>query len=328
MKDLDLGPWTHDHVFGQDQRRSGEARTIRVIVLAALMMVLEIGAGIVFGSMALLADGLHMASHTAALGISVFAYVYARKHARDERFSFGTGKVNSLGGFTGAILLAVFALLMVFESVHRLFAPVAIAYDQAIAVAVIGLAVNAVSALMLGGGGDGEAHSHGHSHTHSHSHSHSHSDSHDHDHVGGKDLNLRAAYLHVIADALTSVLAIFALLVAKYLGLVWMDPVMGVVGAVLVSRWSIGLLKSTSEVLLDHQVSEAKLDHIRKTIERETESRVADLHVWQIGPDHFAAELKVVARNPAPPDRYKHYVSAGLKVVHVSCEVHGMDTES
>jgi cation diffusion facilitator family transporter len=316
VKDLDLSPWTHDHVFGQDQRLGGEARTIRVILLTAFMMVVEIAAGIVYGSMALLADGLHMASHTAALGISVFAYIYARRHARDERFSFGTGKVNSLGGFTGAILLAVFALLMVYESVHRLFAPVPIAYDQAIGVAVVGLVVNAVSALMLAGGGN----AHGHSHSHSHSQGHSHG--HDHSGVGAKDHNLRAAYLHVIADALTSVLAIFALLAAKYQGLVWMDPVMGVVGAVLVARWSVGLLRSTSEVLLDHQVPEGKLNHIRETLERETGSRVADLHVWQIGPDHYAAELSVVSREPAPPDRYKHYVSAGLNVVHVSCEVH------
>ena len=325
VKDVDLTPWTHDHVFGQDERQGGEARTIRVILLTAFMMVLEIAAGIAFGSMALLADGLHMASHTAALGISVFAYVYARKHARDERFSFGTGKVNSLGGFTGAILLAVFALLMVWESVHRLFAPVEIAYNQAIGVAVIGLVVNAVSALMLGGG-DGHAHSHSHGHAHGHSHSHGHAHGHDHDHAGGRDLNLRAAYLHVIADALTSVLAIFALLAAKYQGLVWMDPVMGVVGAILVGRWSIGLLKSTSEVLLDHQVPEEKLGHIRESIERETDARVADLHVWQIGPDHYAAEVKVVSREPGPPDRYKHYVAAGLNVVHVSCEVHELSS--
>lgn len=318
VKDLDLSPWTHDHVFGQDERKGGEARTVRVILLTAFMMVVEIAAGIVYGSMALLADGLHMASHTAALGISVFAYVYARKHARDERFSFGTGKVNSLGGFTGAILLAVFALLMVYESIHRLFAPVPIAYNQAIGVAVIGLVVNAVSALMLAGSGDGNSHSHGHSHAHSHSHSHSH----DHGPVGAGDHNLRAAYLHVIADALTSVLAIVALLAAKYQGLVWMDPVMGVVGAVLVARWSFGLLGSTSQVLLDHQAPGGKIDHIRETIERETEARVADLHVWQIGPDHYAAELSVVSREPAPPDRYKHYVAAGLNIVHVSCEVH------
>tara|TARA_Y100001934_G_scaffold283424_2_gene403110 strand:- start:11082 stop:12104 length:1023 start_codon:yes stop_codon:yes gene_type:complete len=310
----DIERLKHDHVFGQDATRQGERRTLWVIVITAAMMVVEVVAGIAYGSIALLADGLHMASHAAALGISLFAYIYARKHSRDPRYSFGTGKVNSLGGFTGAVLLALFALLMVYESVERLVHPVEIAFNQAIAVAVIGLIVNALSALILGGGG-GDGHGHSHSHSHSHSHGHSHDgDSSDH--------NLRAAYLHVIADALTSLLAIFALLAAKYYGIIWMDPLMGIIGAILVSRWSIGLMKTTAAVLLDEQTSANKIDAIIKTIESKTSARVTDLHLWQIGPDLYAAELVVLAEHPKSADYYKQFVSAGLNVVHCACEIH------
>ena len=221
----DLG---HDHSFGQDKKRSGETRTVIVILLTASMMVIEIVAGLAFGSMALLADGLHMASHAAALSISAFAYYFARKRAHDRSFSFGTGKVNSLGGYTGAILLVIFALLMVSESIHRLITPVEISFNQAIGVAVLGLIVNGASVFILG---HEEHHHHGHDHGHDHGH---------HDH------NLRAAYLHVLADTLTSLLAIVALLAAKYYGWIWMDPVMGIVGAVLITKWSMGLLKQLS----------------------------------------------------------------------------------
>ena len=223
MHDDPLHLWEHDHIFGQDQMKSGEQRTLIVIAITATMMVFEIGAGLAFGSMALLADGLHMGSHTVALGITAFAYFYARKHAHDRRFSYGTGKVNALAGFSSAILLAVFALAMVWESVNRFFNPVEIIFNQAIAVAVIGLVVNALSVLILGHNDHEKDH-----HLSQHSHSHS-------------DHNLRAAYLHVLADALTSLLAIFALSAGKFFGLIWMDPLMGVVGAVLVSRWSWSL---------------------------------------------------------------------------------------
>ena len=219
------------HTFGQEQRRPGEARTLIVVILTAATMVLEIAAGMAYGSMALLADGLHMASHAAALGISMFAYVYARRHASDQRFSFGTGKVNSLAGFTGAILLAVFALAMAWESVDRLIAPVAIAFDQAILVAVLGLLVNGISVAILGHGHEDELHDRGQHHGHDPP-----------GHAGRHDHNLRAAYLHVLADALTSVLAIAALVSAKYFGLLWLDPAMGIVGAALIARWSIGLV--------------------------------------------------------------------------------------
>jgi len=268
--------WEHDHTFAQDKRRPGETKALIVIVVTAVMMVVEISSGILFGSMALLADGLHMASHAAALAITAFAYRYARRNAKNRQFSFGTGKVNALGGFTGAVLLAVFALIMGFESILRLFNPVAIVFDRAIAVAILGLIVNGASVFILGTN-DHHEHSHGHEHHH-------------HD-----DHNLKAAYLHVMADALTSVLAIVALLAAKYFGLVWMDPVMGVVGAVLVARWSYGLLANTSGVLLDKQAPQELQQQLKTLIEADDDSQLTDLHIWSIGPDIYSAQLTIVA---------------------------------
>jgi cation diffusion facilitator family transporter len=291
----------HDHSFGQDRVRAGERRTLLVIALTATMMVVEIVAGLHYGSMALLADGLHMASHTAALGISAFAYIYARRHARNAEFSFGTGKVNALGGFTGAILLALFALLMAWESIGRFLDPVVIAFDQAILVAVLGLAVNGASALILRGA------DHGHD---------------DHGHGHDDDHNLRSAYLHVIADAATSVLAIIALLAGKYLGAAWMDPAMGLVGAALITRWSVGLLLSTSAVLLDRQGPRELRERVRQSIEADRDSEVADLHLWCIGPGLYALVLTVEAREPATVDEYRARLPNGLGLAHVSIEVH------
>ncbi len=287
----------NSHSFGQEHKQPGETRTLIVIAVTAVMMGVEITTGIIFGSMALLADGLHMASHAAALSITALAYVYARRHAHDTRFSFGTGKVNALGGFTGAVLLAVFALMMAVESTVRLVNPVEIAFNQAIFVAVIGLVVNVLSMFILG---SHKSHGHGHH---------------------GHDQNLRSAYLHVLADALTSFLAIFALLAAKYFGLVWMDPVMGIIGAVLVSRWSVGLLRSSGRILLDHQAPEEILHKLRNTIEALPDTRVDDLHVWAIGPGMYAAILSVAARNPESPAYYKQLLTCELNLVHVSIEV-------
>lgn len=287
----------NSHSFGQEHKQPGETRTLIVIAVTAVMMGVEITTGIIFGSMALLADGLHMASHAAALSITALAYVYARRHAHDTRFSFGTGKVNALGGFTGAVLLAVFALMMAVESTVRLVNPVEIAFNQAIFVAVIGLVVNVLSMFILGGH---KSHGHGHH---------------------GHDQNLRSAYLHVLADALTSFLAIFALLAAKYFGLVWMDPVMGIIGAVLVSRWSVGLLRSSGRILLDHQAPEEILHKLRNTIEALPDTRVDDLHVWAIGPGMYAAVLSVVAGNTGSPAYYKQLLTCELNLVHVSIEV-------
>lgn len=302
--------WQHDHTFSQDQRRPGESRTLMVIAITALMMVVEIVAGVLFGSMALLADGLHMASHTAALGITAFAYIHVRRHARNRQYSFGTGKVNALGGFAGAILLAVFALIMGVESIVRLLNPVDIAFNQAILVATLGLLVNGVSVLILGG----EAPHHDHNHELSESHDHGHGHHHDH--------NLKSAYLHVAADALTSVLAIVALLSAKYFGLMWMDPVMGIVGAILVARWSYGLLGTTSAVLLDRQAPEELLREIRTLTEQDGDTRVTDLHVWSIGPEIYSAVIALVAHNPATVAEYKARLPDSLCLVHVSVEIH------
>jgi cation diffusion facilitator family transporter len=313
----DLTGWQHGHSFGQEVRRPGEGRTLLVIAITATMMVVEIVAGLAFASMALLADGLHMASHTAALGIAAFAYVYARRHATDPRYTFGTGKVNALGGFTGAVLLAAFAVFMAAGSIDRLVHPVAITFDYAIAVAVAGLIVNGVCAVILSGGRDAHGHGGG-EHAHDeHAHDEHAHDEHAHDH------NLRSAYLHVLADALTSVLAIVALLGAKYLGATWMDPAMGIVGAALVARWSVGLLRASGAVLLDRRAPRALRERIVTSIEADGDSRVADLHLWSIGPGVYAAEVSVVAHAPEAADEYKRRLPRGLGVEHLTVEVHG-----
>jgi cation diffusion facilitator family transporter len=304
--------WQHDHTFGQDRRKPGELRTFVVVLLTAATMVVEIAAGIVYGSMALLADGLHMASHATALAISLFAYIYARRNAHNDRFCFGTGKVNSLAGFTGAVLLALFALVMTWESLRRFVEPVPIAFNQALVVAVLGLLVNGVSVVILGGG-----HSHQHHEHPSDADEPSTSQHHDHKH----DHNLRSAYLHVLADALTSLLAIAALLSGKYFGLNWLDPVMGIVGAILVARWSLGLLASTSAVLLDHRAPVAIENTIRQSIETSGD-RLTDLHVWTVGPGVYCVVASVVSENPQPPEHYKSLLPKGVGLAHVTIEVH------
>lgn len=282
----------HEHVFGQDRPRPGERRTRIVIGLTAVTMLVEIAAGLRYGSMALLADGLHMASHTAALGISALAYAWVRRHAADPLFSFGAGKMNALAGFAGAVLLALFALLMAWESVERLVSPVPVAFGQAIAVAVLGLAVNAASALLL-----------------------THEEEHDHDH------NLRSAYLHVLADAFTSLLAIGALVGGALLGWRFLDPLMGVVGAVVVTRWSVGLLRESAHVLLDRQAPEPLLARIRAAVEARPGDRVADLHVWRISPDGWSAIVSVVSDDPLTPDGYRALLPEDLGLAHVNVEV-------
>lgn len=289
--------WNHEHSFGQDKKRSSETRTIIVILITASMMCIEIVAGLAYGSMALLADGLHMASHTAALSISAYAYYFARKRAHDRSFSFGTGKVNSLGGYTGAILLLIFALMMVYESIHRLLKPEDILYNQAILVAVIGLIVNGASMLILG---------------------------HDEHHHHGHDHNLRAAYLHVLADTLTSFLAIIALLAAKFYAWNWMDPIMGIIGAILITKWSIGLLKQSGNVLLDRQGP----DHLVKSVEKVIKSmpskpEIVDLHIWLIGPNIFSAAITVLANEEKCIGcLIKSEIKNISAIVHTTIEVH------
>ncbi len=292
----DLAAARHQHVFGEDRRKAGESRTQVVIALTAVTMVVEIAAGIAFGSMALLADGLHMASHATALAVTAFAYAFARRHAADPAFSFGTGKVNPLAGYTSAVLLVLFALLMVVESVQRFLAPVDIHFDQAIAVAVLGLVVNGLSVLILDAG-------RGHDHEH-------------HDH------NLRAAYLHVLADAVTSLLAIVALLAGKLAGAVWLDPAMGVVGAALVARWSWSLLCDTSRVLLDRQAPAAVLARLEQALVAAAEITVEDLHLWSVAPGRWVAVVAVTATAPVTPAELARAVPADLGIVHATFEIH------
>jgi cation diffusion facilitator family transporter len=294
-----LKKWQHSHDFVHIHKH-GERLTLYVVILTAITMVVEVVAGLIFGSMALLADGWHMSTHVAAFGITIFAYRYARKHANSPEFSFGTGKVNVLGGFASAIALVVVAFMMALESTERIFIPQEIHFNEAIAVAILGLIVNIVSALIL------QSH-----HTHSHEHHHHHH----HDH------NLRAAYFHVLADALTSLLAIMALFSGKLFGWEWMDPIMGIVGAVIITHWAYGLLKETSSILLDKQVEQEKLLAIKTAIEADSDNRLSDLHVWQVGPSHFAVIISLVTHDPKPPEYYKKLLNQIEGLSHISVEV-------
>jgi cation diffusion facilitator family transporter len=269
------------------------------------MMIIEIATGVIFGSIALLADGLHMASHATALTITAFAYIYARQQADNSDFSFGTGKVNALGGYTGAVLLAIFALIMVWESIDRLLNPVEIAFNQAIFVAILGLIINGASVFILGKQNEN-----------SHENNHPDKDSHEH-----HDHNLQAAYLHVLADALTSILAIFALLAGKFLGLNWMDPVMGFIGALLISRWSWGLIRTTSGILLDKQGSETIQKQILHILETDADTQVTDLHLWSIGPNLKSVIISLDTNFPQPPNYYKKQLLSKIKIAHLNVEV-------
>jgi len=318
-----IEPWTHDHTFGQDARRRGERPTLVVAILTIVTMVAEIVAGWAFGSMALLADGMHMGSHAMALGLSVFTYAYARRHAGNPRFTFGTGKVNALGAYTSAVVLVGFALVMAWESGLRFFNPVPIVFDWALAVAVVGLVINGVSALLLTGREAArEPYDRGHAGEHSTAETHGDHHRHDHHHHHQHDHNLRSAYLHVLADALTSVFAIVALLAGKYLGAVWLDPLMGIVGAVLVARWAWHLLRDTSGILLDQRADEHVRQHVRRAIEGEADNRLADLHVWSVGPGIYAAALSVVTHDPREPEHYRALLPTRLGIVHSTIEVH------
>lgn len=309
MQRTELEDWEHDHAFGTDHVYEGERRTRWVIVLTLVMMVAEIAAGSWFGSMALLADGWHMGTHAAALGVAAFAYAFARRRANDPRFSFGTGKVGALGGFASAVGLAVVALFVLVESVGRFMRPAAIQFDEAILVAVVGLVVNLVSALLLG---------HGHAHGEHHHHGHDH----DHEHPPHRDHNLRGAYLHVLADALTSVFAIAALTAGKFLGWTWMDALTGVVGSLVIAQWSVGLLRDTGMVLLDAEVDRRRLEEIRAHLEADGETRVCDLHVWRVGPRHLASIVSVVTVAPREPEHYKRLLERFSDLAHVTVEVH------
>jgi cation diffusion facilitator family transporter len=310
-----------------DEHRGAERRARLVFALTVATMGVELVAGWWTGSMALTADGWHMGSHAAALGIAAFAYAFARRHASSERFSFGTGKVSALAGFASALLLAMVAVLMAAESVGRLVDPVEVHFDEAILVAVIGLAVNVASAVLLSapGAGHDQAHGHGrdHGHHHDHSHDHEHPRGGRHDHAGHAhhDHNLRAAYLHVIADALTSVLAIAALLAGKFAGWVWLDPGVAIAASLIIGWWAWGLLSATGRVLLDAQDEGALRAEIVRRIEADADNRVADLRLWNIGAGSRALILSVVTHQPRSAEHYKNLLEGMKGLAHVTVEV-------
>ena len=314
MHEHSLDQWTHEHVFLGPKHDHNERRTWFVVALTAVMMVGEIAAGSIFGSMALLADGWHMATHACALGIAAAAYLFARQHARNAHFTFGTGKFGDLAAFSSALILAMIAVQIAYESVLRLISPVPIAYGEAIAVAVLGLAVNLVSAWLLR-----DSHDHDH---HGHGHSHAGPDHAGHDHGGHRhhDNNLRAAYVHVLADAATSVLAITALVTAMYAGWVWADPAVGIVGAIVIASWAFGLIRDSGAVLLDVSVDKKLEAVIRDRLETRGD-RVSDLHLWQVGPGHRAAVISLVSDNPLPPATYKRRLRGLKGLSHVTVEV-------
>jgi len=295
--------WSHSHDFNVDSHH--QASKVKIVFwLTTVIMVLEIAAGTWSGSMALLADGWHMGTHSAAFAITIFAYSYAKKHANNKSFSFGTGKVNYLGGFASAVALAIVALMMAIESVQRLFEPQAIHFNEAIVVAIIGLTVNIISVFVL------------HDNHHHHGHSHDDNGHHHHDH------NMKAAYFHVLADTLTSVLAIVALLAGKLFGLIWVDALMGIVGAGVIARWSYGLIKDSSEVLLDRSTNTILTENIVSILKEDNDAILQDLHVWKIAPTYHAVILSIAAKTPLKPDEYKQILKPCLpEHTHVSIEV-------
>ncbi len=306
MHSHDLSPWTHVHVFDEGNR-AAERGTRAVMWITAVMMVVEIFAGWWFNSMALLADGWHMSSHAVAIGLSAFAYAAARRYAHDPRFTFGTWKIEVLGGFASAVFLLGIVALMVWESVTRLFAPQPIHYQEAMVVAAVGLLVNVVCALILG-----RAHEHHNGHAH---------EDHDHHH----DLNLKSAYVHVLADAATSVMAIVALAGGWLYGWSWLDPVMGIAGAIVVAVWAKNLLRDTGKVLLDREMDHPLAEEIREVIEdehRERENRIADLHVWRVGQNAYACVISMVTHDrELTADQVRAWLAVHEEIVHATIEI-------
>ncbi|MCC8938962.1 CDF family Co(II)/Ni(II) efflux transporter DmeF [Bradyrhizobium sp. Arg68] len=309
MHSHSIDQWTHDHVFLGGAHARNERRTWIVVGLTAAMMVGEIVAGWLSGSMALLADGWHMATHAAALGIAGLAYLLARRQARNARFSFGTGKFGDLAAFSSAIILAMIAIQVAWESIDRLMHPVPIAYSEAIAVAALGLIVNLSSAWLLRDDHDHHHHGHGHGHDHAYDHHHHHHDN-----------NLRAAYVHVLADAATSILAIAALVVGMSANWAWADPLVGIVGSLVIASWAYGLIRAAGAVLLDVNADKALETTIRERIETKGD-RITDLHLWQVGPGHRAAVISVLSDHPLPPATYKRRLGGLRGLSHITVEV-------
>ena len=321
--------WQSSHHF-RPVARTAERQAWLVVALTGLTMLVEILAGYWFNSMALLADGWHMASHMVAIGLAALAYAFARPHANDQRYAFGTWKVEVLAGFASAVLLAVVVALMAFESILRLWQPAEIGFDQALWVAVIGLLVNLASAFLLH-----EHHDHSHDHGHGHSHAH-HDHDHDRDHEhhehhehagmtspadGGRDLNRHAAFIHVLADALTSVAAIVALLGGKYFGWNWLDPLMGLVGALIIGIWARGLLLETARVLLDREMDDPLVEQVREALTEEADAELVDLHLWRVGQAQYACIVSLVTHGEGSADGYKAHLREFSQLVHVTVEV-------
>lgn len=300
-------PLIHSHQFDEGNP-AAERKTKFAVILTVVMMVAEIIGGYYYGSMALLADGWHMSTHALALGLSVGAYVLARRYAQDGRFAFGTWKIEVLAGYTSALFLVAVALLMFYQSLERLIAPVTIHYNEAIFVAVLGLVINLITAWLLG-----DNHYH-------HDHGHHHGDHHHHEH--DHDLNLRAAYLHVLADAATSVLAIIALIAGKLWGASWLDPVMGIVGGVLVSVWAVGLLRDTGRILLDAHMDDPVVEEVREVITHvDPEAKITDLHVWRVGKGKYSVILSLHTNNPLSPNDFRNALSIHEELVHITVEI-------
>ncbi len=306
MHTTDISAWKHEHNFTADTS-SAEKRTLRVVMLTGAMMLIEIVAGYFFRSMALVADGWHMGTHVAAFALAAVAYSYGRRHAKDARFTFGTGKVGVLAAFTSAIVLSIIAVLIAVDSTHRLLVPQAIHFREAIVIAIVGLFVNLLSALML------KDHHHHHGHDHNHAHDH-------------HDLNLKAAYIHVLADTFTALGAVFALTAGYFFGWVWLDPAMGLVGTIVILSWAWTLLRDSGSILLDHVPASSDLPVvIREGIESDGDSKIADLHIWQVGAGKFAAIIGVVAHHPRTPDEYRAALKIHEELVHITVEVHTCD---
>lgn len=306
----------HDHLFLGRGHLAAERRTWAVIVLCAIMMLAEIIGGALFGSLALIADGLHMSTHAGALLLAALAYTYARKYANDRRFSFGTGKFGDLAGYSSAIVLAMIALLIAYEAVSRLLNPVPISFNEAIPIAALGLAVNVASAWLLSGG---------YHHDHDHEHNHDHDHAHTHEHVHGsiahhRDNNMRAAIVHVLADAAVSVLVIVGLVLARSFGWLWMDPLAGFIGALVIANWSARLLRDTGGVLLDRTPDAQMAEQVRNTIEAEGD-QVTDLHLWRLGPGHLGAIVSVATTGQREAAHYRRRLAGFADLSHVTVEV-------
>ncbi|SNS19044.1 CDF family Co(II)/Ni(II) efflux transporter DmeF [Pseudomonas segetis] len=306
MNDCDHSRWQQSHNY-RPLETHAERQAWRVTALTGATMLVEIIAGYLFNSMALLADGWHMASHMVALGLSALAYFMARRYANDQRFAFGTWKVEVLAGFASALMLVVVVVMLAFESLLRLFNPQVIAFDMALVVAVIGLLVNLLSAWLLR-----DQHEHGHAHGHGHEHGESHA---------GRDLNRHAAFIHVLADALTSVAAIAALLGGMLLGWDWLDPLMGVIGSVIIAVWAKGLLVETGKALLDREMDHPVVARIRSTLEQHADTHVTDLHAWRVGRSQFACIVSLVTHQQVTADYYKLQLGQIRELVHVTVEV-------